>query len=149
MKKLLLSVAVIATMGLSSCGEEKKEADEKKADHTTADDVIGPLPKKDLDEKKADHTTADDVIGTLPKKDLNDAVCDCLDMSIAIMNEMKDCGEDMEKQKEIESKYIEDIKKCQALGEGKTEEELKAMEEDMKECPSYQEMEEMMQGLGN
>jgi len=127
MKKLLLSVAVIATMGLSSCGEEKKEADEKKADHTTADDVIG----------------------TLPKKDLNDAVCDCLDMSIAIMNEMKDCGEDMEKQKEIESKYIEDIKKCQALGEGKTEEELKAMEEDMKECPSYQEMEEMMQGLGN
>ena len=55
----------------------------------------------------------------------------------------------MEKQKEIEEKYTEDIKKCQALGEGKSDEELKVMEEEMKECPSYQEMEEMMQGLGN
>ena len=73
------------------------------------------------------------------------AVCDCADMSVAMMNEMKGI-EDMAKMMEITEKYAAQAEKCEKMGEGKSEEELKAMEEEMKGCASFKEMENMMSG---
>ena len=73
-------------------------------------------------------------------------VCDCADMSVAMMNEMTALEGDMEKMTAITEKYADDMKKCEAMGEGKSEEEMKAMEEEMKGCASFQEMEKMMGG---
>ena len=72
-------------------------------------------------------------------------VCDCADMSVAMMNEMKGI-EDMAKMMEITEKYAAQAEKCEKMGEGKSEEELKAMEEEMKGCASFKEMENMMSG---
>ena len=38
------------------------------------------------------------------------------------------------------------MKKCEAMGDGKSDEEMKAMEEEMKGCASFKEMEKMMGG---
>jgi len=71
-------------------------------------------------------------------------VCDCSDMALSVAKEMKDIGGDMEKMAEIQEKYKADMEKCEKLGEGKSDEELKAMEEEMKGCASAKELEEMM-----
>ena len=73
-------------------------------------------------------------------------VCDCADMSVAMMNEMTALDGDMEKMTEITEKYADDMKKCEAMGDGKSDEEMKAMEEEMKGCASFKEMEKMMGG---
>ena len=72
-------------------------------------------------------------------------VCDCADMSVAMMNEMKGL-EDMAKITEITEKYAAQAEKCEKMGEDKSDEELKAMEEEMKGCASFKEMENMMGG---
>ena len=79
-------------------------------------------------------------------------ICDCVwlrkkttDMSVARMIEMKGI-EDMDKITEITEKYAAQAEKCKQMGEGKSEEELKAMKEEMKECASFKEMEKMMSG---
>jgi len=72
-------------------------------------------------------------------------VCDCADMSVAMMNEMKGL-EDMAKITEITEKYAAQAEKCEKMGEGKSDEELKAMEEEIKGCASFKEMEKMMSG---
>mgnify|MGYP001224759200 FL=1 len=72
-------------------------------------------------------------------------ICDCADMSVAMMNEMKGM-EDMAKMTEITEKYAAQAEKCEKMGEGKSDEELKAMEEEMKGCASFKEMEKMMSG---
>ena len=74
------------------------------------------------------------------------AICDCADMSVAMMNEMTALDGDMEKMTEITEKYADDMKKCEAMGDGKSDEEMKAMEEEMKGCASFKEMEKMMGG---
>ena len=71
-------------------------------------------------------------------------VCDCADMSVAMMNEMTALDGDMEKMTEITEKYADDMKKCEAMEEGKSAAELEAMMEEMKGCASYQELEKMM-----
>ena len=71
-------------------------------------------------------------------------VCDCADTAVAMMNEMKDLDGDMEKMTAITEKYADDMKNCEAMEDGKSEEELKAMDEEMKGCASYKEMEKMM-----
>ena len=72
------------------------------------------------------------------------AICDCADMSVAMMNEMTALEGDMEKMTEITEKYADDMKKCEAMEEGKSDEELEAMMEEIKGCASYQELEKMM-----
>ena len=83
-------------------------------------------------------------------------VCDCVELNVAIMKEVKDAKMDPSKMKDIEAKYKEDYEKCIALrkdksGKDKSDEELKKMEEETKKCDSYPEMEklskEMMGGM--
>jgi len=70
-------------------------------------------------------------------------ICDCADMSKAMMEEMAADGADFAA---ITEKYKAEAEKCEKLGEGKTDEEMKAMEEEMKGCDSFKEMEKMMGG---
>jgi CRISPR-associated protein Cas8b1/Cst1 subtype I-B len=62
------------------------------------------------------------------------SVCDCMKMGEEAMEEMKEAGDDMDKLKELEEKYKEKAEECKKLGEGKSEEEMKALEEEAKNC---------------
>jgi hypothetical protein len=78
------------------------------------------------------------------------AVCDCLDLGLSMANEFKAVNGDIEKMTEIADKHASDMAKCEggwftipiAMKEGKSNEELKEMQEEMKGCSSYKEMDE-------
>ncbi len=71
-------------------------------------------------------------------------VCNCADTMLEMSKEMKDVKGDFTKIEAIQKKYEADFKKCEKLGEGKSEDEKKKMEEELKACDSYKEMEKMM-----
>lgn len=70
-------------------------------------------------------------------------VCNCADTGLAMLKEAKEAGNDMTKLQSIQDKYKADLEKCQKLDEGKSEDEKKAMEEELKGCESFKEMEKM------
>jgi hypothetical protein len=72
-------------------------------------------------------------------------VCGCADTGLAMMKEVKEAGMDLSKMQAIQDKYKADIEKCEKLGEGKSDEEKKKMEEEMKACDSFKEMETLME----
>lgn len=74
-------------------------------------------------------------------------VCDCAETGLSMMKEAKEAGSDMEKMKGIQEKYKADMEKCEKLGEGKSEEEKKAMETELKECDAFKEMEKMQKEM--
>jgi len=80
------------------------------------------------------------VIASCGKSD----VCNCADTMLDMTKEMKDIKGDFSKMEAISKKYEADFKKCEALGKDKSEDEKKKMEEELKACDSYKEMEKMM-----
>jgi hypothetical protein len=62
------------------------------------------------------------------------AVCECIDTASAAQKEMMEAKGDQAKITAIEEKYKGDMETCQKLGEGKTEEEQKALAEEAKAC---------------
>ena len=60
------------------------------------------------------------------------ATCDCVDLSLEIIKEVKVSNGDPVKMKALEAKYREDLDKCNKTIKGKKE-------EDFKKCPSYNE----------
>ena len=85
MKKVIYSVAIVATMAFASCGG-------------------------------------------------GSSICDCVKMSGEAEKEMEAAGGDEAKIKEIGEKYKAKAEECKKLGEGKSEEELKKMAEEAKNC---------------
>jgi hypothetical protein len=81
MKKVIYSVAIVATMALASCGGSE--------------------------------------------------VCDCVNLAGEMEKEMKADGADMEK---VQEKYKDKMEACKKLGEGKSEEEMKKLQEEAKAC---------------
>ncbi|MEN9301586.1 MAG: hypothetical protein RL264_15 [Bacteroidota bacterium] len=71
-------------------------------------------------------------------------VCNCADTMLEMSKEMKAAKGDFSQYEKIGKKYEADMKKCEKLGEGKSEDEKKKMEEELKACDSYKEMEKMM-----
>ena len=71
-------------------------------------------------------------------------VCKCADTMLEMSKEMKEVKGDFTKIEAIQKKYEADFKKCEKLGEGKSEDEKKKMETELKACDSYKEMEKMM-----
>ncbi|MBU3661017.1 MAG: hypothetical protein FGM14_14170 [Flavobacteriales bacterium] len=71
-------------------------------------------------------------------------VCNCADTMLEMSKEMKEVKGDFTKIEAIQKKYEADFKKCEKLGEGKSEDEKKKMETELKACDSYKEMEKMM-----
>jgi len=71
-------------------------------------------------------------------------ICNCADTMLEMSKEMKDVKGDFTKMESIQKKYEPDFKKCQKLDEGKSEEEKTKMENDLKACDSFKEMEKLM-----
>ena len=61
------------------------------------------------------------------------ATCDCIDLSLEIIKEVKVSNGDPVKMKALEVKYKEDMDKCDKTMKGKKE-------ADFKKCPSYNEI---------
>lgn len=61
-------------------------------------------------------------------------VCDCMKASEDMMQEADEAAGDEAKMKEIEEKYKSQIEECKKMGEGKSEEEMKALMEEAKKC---------------
>lgn len=68
-------------------------------------------------------------------------VCDCVEIGLAMMKEEKAAGNDLQKLTDIHEKYRVDLERCEKLDEGRSEEEKKIMEEDMRNCDAFNEME--------
>ncbi len=67
-------------------------------------------------------------------------VCDCIDTMAEGAKEMNSAKGDKAKEKVIIDKYKPKMEKCEKLDEGKSEEEKKKMEEEMKKCDGYAEL---------
>jgi hypothetical protein len=64
-----------------------------------------------------------------------------------MMKEAKGNMTDKEKMEAIKKKYEAKIEKCEKMGEGKSDEEKKKMEEEMKNCPASKEAETLMKEM--
>jgi hypothetical protein len=79
-------------------------------------------------------------------------ICDCLDVSVQMMEESEGLAFDDPKMAEIQEKYEADNERCQkvmekfdAEFEGLSEEEIeKKQKEEFESCPSYAKLKEMM-----
>lgn len=67
------------------------------------------------------------------------AVCDCIDGQV---NMMKDMLNGMS-ENDAEAKYGEMMKKCEKMGEGKSDSELEALQKEAEACPLAKEIEKL------
>ena len=72
--------------------------------------------------------------------------CSCSDSMLEMTKEMGQIKGDYTKIEAIQKKYEADLKKCEKLGEGKSDEEKKKIQEELKSCDSYKEIEKLMKG---
>ena len=77
------------------------------------------------------------------KKSTSSAVCDCIDTRVDMMKDIMNGMSD----EDAEAKYSESKKACQALGEGKTPEELDALNKEAEACASNGELEKLQEQL--
>jgi hypothetical protein len=61
-------------------------------------------------------------------------VCDCVNAMEEMEKKMKDADGDMDKIKKVQEEYKDQLEKCEKLGEGKSEDEMKKLEEEAKNC---------------
>ena len=61
-------------------------------------------------------------------------VCDCVNGMEEMKKKMDEADGDEEKIKKVQEEYKDLLDKCEKLGEGKSEEELKKLEEEAKKC---------------
>jgi hypothetical protein len=82
-------------------------------------------------------------------KEEESEICTCVSANLSMTKDMIASGRDAneDKIKEIENKYEAKMEKCRKLAEGKSQEELNKMEEEVKKCPSYKEMEKLQKEM--
>ena len=68
-------------------------------------------------------------------------VCDCVDGRVEMMKEMINGMSE----EDAEAKYSEMEEKCKMMGEGKSDEELEALQKEAQTCDSAEEMEKLQQ----
>ena len=71
-------------------------------------------------------------------------VCSCSDSMLEMSKEMGQIKGDYTKIEAIQKKYEADIKKCAKLEEGKSKVEKNKIEEEIKSCDSYKEIEKLL-----
>ena len=98
---------------------------------TSCGDASGDASR---DDKKAEGSS---------QKAIPSAVCDCIDSRL---NMMKDVMNGMSEE-DAELKYAEDKKACMAMGEGKTTEEIDALNKEAEECASMEEFKKIEKEL--
>jgi hypothetical protein len=74
-------------------------------------------------------------------------VCGCADTMLAMMKEAKGNMNDKDKMEALKKKYEAKIEKCEKMSEGKSDEEKKKMEEEMKNCPAAKQADELMKEM--
>lgn len=74
-------------------------------------------------------------------------ICDCAETGLSMMKEAKEVGMDPSKLEAIQAKHKAAMEKCEKLDEGKSDEEKKAMEIELKECDAFKEMEKMSEEM--
>ena len=67
-------------------------------------------------------------------------VCNCIDLALEYSKESKTANGDLGKLQELDDRFKEDRTKCMNLGKGKSNDELKEMDKEAKNCPSYKEL---------
>ena len=77
------------------------------------------------------------------KGSTSSVVCDCIDSQVDMMKDIINGMSD----EDAEAKYSENQKKCQALGEDKTPEELDALNKEAEACASNGELEKLQEQL--
>ena len=175
MKKVLLVIAMGAF--LFSCGDgsdEEKDKDIDKGqdlcdcvnatDEQKKDEDFMKTCEKMGDEWEAEYEKAsreEQIIMEEEIQDCEDAsselpygavgvgspgeltVCDCIDIQIALMTDMlKGMSEE-----DAGTKYTNEMESCKALGDGKSQEELDAINKKAQDCPSMGEMQKIQQEL--
>ena len=82
--------------------------------------------------------------------------CRCMEMTLDMAHEIKDSGSNERKMKQIQKSYRSEIEACSRLGEEmaremagmsnkEKERAVKRMEEDLKHCDAYKELQRFMQ----
>lgn len=74
-------------------------------------------------------------------------ICDCADIVLAMLKEVKANMADKDNMEAIKNKYEAKIEKCDKLAYGKSEDEKIKMKEEMERCPATKEAEKMMKEL--
>ena len=74
-------------------------------------------------------------------------ICGCADIMLAMMKEAKGNMNDKDKMEALKKKYEAKIEKCEKMSEGKSDEEKKKMEEEMKNCPAAKQADELMKEM--
>jgi hypothetical protein len=78
-------------------------------------------------------------------------ICNCVDLSVKALKEMKAVNFDKEKCKKINDTYKPKVDKCEEsykkMMEGKTDEEKKKLQEEAEKCPGAKEIEPLMQEM--
>jgi predicted RNA-binding protein with RPS1 domain len=75
-------------------------------------------------------------------------ICNCVDLSVKALKEMKDVNFDKDKSKKIKENYKPQLEKCnETFGNKMDEEEKKIVEEEMKNCPAAKETEKLMEEM--
>lgn len=77
------------------------------------------------------------------QKAISSAVCDCIDSRLNMMKDVMNGMSD----KDAELKYAEDKKTCMAMGEGKTPQEIDALNKEAEDCASMEEFKKMEKEL--
>jgi hypothetical protein len=76
-------------------------------------------------------------------------VCDCVDTRVSELKERKESNGDKEKMKAVREKYKVENEKCEKivekLAKGKSEADLKKLDEELKKCAGWAEMEKLRQ----
>ena len=66
-------------------------------------------------------------------------VCECMDGQVSMMKDMLNGMSE----NDAEAKYGEMMKKCEKIGEGKSDAELEALQKEAEACPSAKEIEKL------
>jgi hypothetical protein len=74
-------------------------------------------------------------------------VCNCVDLSVSHLKEVRNANNNETKLNEIEKKYKDDFAVCRNLEKGKSEAEMKNLMTEAKKCDGYSEWEKMMKNI--
>ena len=119
----MLTLALV----VSSCGDG---SDDKKSD--SSDDA----------KKEKKNTVKNSMGNDDDSNEPSSEICECAEAELNLMTDMKN-GVDMT---ELESKYKSIMEKCEKMGDGLNEDEMKALEKEYSECPAYIELQKMRGG---
>jgi len=140
----LINNECVATITDKLPFENIKEEIEKNEFGLSVKDLIKIIDKV---ETANDFEEIQKVVSRFTTDRLNNKICECADILLIMMKEVKALEGDFDKMKTIQEKYKYEIEKCDRLSDGKTDDEQKKMRENMEKCASYKELEKIQKEM--